>query len=393
MSVMLNHMQFVTGLAFGNGTTAQLLQFINCLVLGLGLFSIGLRYFHPIIAYIALALFIANDSVVLHSTAALVDLGAAFFSTFAIYAFLNWLEESKREWILMAGLMAGFSTAVKLNTAFLMGVLLATVFIYALYRKEFRAFWGFGACFLLTAGPWYLRNWIMIGNPVFPMYPEIFGYTFWSKDEVNSLFGFLEVQTAHERSFWAFLQMPYNMAFRMMAYIMEARYTSWLFYLLPFTVWALWVSSISRWLFFFALAHAVFWFSGVHNMRHFFPALPLYCIFIASGVLFFKKFWPELWHRFSPMVLKGIFLFAVLRSSHYAQWIITGTPLYSYHKIEGRGPFPFTDAAREKYLMKNAPAYEAIKYLNEINGPDYRVYVTYSENLVTMWMEPILGIG
>jgi hypothetical protein len=385
MSVMLNHMLFVTGLVFAEDSVAQCLQFVNTTILGIGLLAFGLRYFNYAVSGLALALFIANDSIVLHSTSALVDVGAAFFSTFAVYAFLNWMYDKSNsdnhQWALISGLMAGCSAAVKLNTAFMMGVLLICFVYFAIKKKQTRSLVLFGLSFTLIAGPWYIRNWIMIGNPVFPMFPSVFGYSLWTKEQVDSLFNFLEVQAKHERTLLGFLKIPYNMAFDMMTYGMDARYTKWYFYLLPLAAVAVYKYSVTRWVLFFTLAHAVFWFTGVHNMRHFLPALPLYTLVIASGIFVLKDLAPKLWARITPKVVMAIILLSILRSSHYAQWIITGTPIYSYHPIEGRGPLPLTDADREAHRLKKIQGLDAIRFLNENYGSKYSVFITYSESL------------
>lgn len=74
------------------------------------------------------------------------------------------------------GIFLGLSAGVKYNGLLFSVVGLAACFGISIIRKRFsiRQFATVTALFFVIASPWYLKNWMLTGNPVFPLLDNIF---------------------------------------------------------------------------------------------------------------------------------------------------------------------------------------------------------------------------
>lgn len=113
-----------------------------------------------------------------------VDIGVATFAIAGAITFFDWLQnrslKGSHSTILLAGLFAGAAAASKHSAL----PLAALIFVHLVWlvmadrrnrRSAVLAFLGFALMFLIPVAPWYIRNLIITGNPVFPFLRSIFG--------------------------------------------------------------------------------------------------------------------------------------------------------------------------------------------------------------------------
>lgn len=158
----------------GDGGTG--LIHIGYLVLLLGaLFAFSERFISRKVGWFAGTLLLAVPSFLLVSTWQYNDTALTFYTFGAFYALWLAKENLNERWFVLVGAFAGMSLGMK-YTAFTIPLALMVLMWLARKRLELKHWLLFlGACGL-TASPWYLRNWIWMGNPV---YPFIFGGKFW----------------------------------------------------------------------------------------------------------------------------------------------------------------------------------------------------------------------
>lgn len=93
-------------------------------------------------------------------------------------------ETDRRIWrrpiLWLAALMAGLALGTKL---------FAVVFVFLLWlglaaRKDWRASLIYAVLILLTGGFWYLRSWLISGDPIHPAGGSWFGYFLWNADDL-----------------------------------------------------------------------------------------------------------------------------------------------------------------------------------------------------------------
>ncbi len=117
---------------------------------------------------------------------AYVDLGATFFALGALYFFLDWALSRAPKALALTGLMLAGGMTVKMQGLALAGVImLAAAILTVLQRRGWRE-WGL-ACGLvvLLGGPWYLKSYLITGNPVYPFAYELFGGKQWTQEQAD----------------------------------------------------------------------------------------------------------------------------------------------------------------------------------------------------------------
>ena len=171
---------FGIGLAFGSDTFAQVLHLAFGGLSALTLWALARRYYDRETAWLATALFLATPLVIVWSRVANVDLPLACFLLLALLALLRAGESGitaaeARRWALLAGLFAGTALATKYQALFAVPVLgLLLAFDSLRTRREWRDILARSAAFwlaaLAVAAPWYTKNWLVLGNPIWPLF-------------------------------------------------------------------------------------------------------------------------------------------------------------------------------------------------------------------------------
>ena len=122
----------------------------------------------------ATVIFGASGLFVWEARSAFIDLGLALFSSLAVL----WATRPERAWspLVLAGLFAGLAGGTKFTG--LISVALASLsglaIVWPDWRQGLRRAVVIGGLGLLVALPWYLRNFIYTGNPIYPLANDFF---------------------------------------------------------------------------------------------------------------------------------------------------------------------------------------------------------------------------
>jgi hypothetical protein len=186
LSPALSEMLFMLGMGLKGDVLPRLLHFAYLLLILGALVAFAARYWQRRLGLLAVALFLSFPTAVQISTRAYVDSGLAFHTFAALYALLNWLSPetlhadpqqargSSRGWLVLAGLNAGAAAGIKYN-GLMSFVILGAVLAWALFRRRLSTrdflLGGLvvGALALAVAAPWYIKNIVVTGNPIYPM--------------------------------------------------------------------------------------------------------------------------------------------------------------------------------------------------------------------------------
>ena len=122
-------------------------------------------------------IFFSTPVIVRLSTTVYVDLGMAFFTTGSILAFFRWREGEYRDtkWLVLSAISMGLAVGSKYNALIAWFFLnLALVFCYSRDRRSGLSALKYGALFFLIAlsiaSPWFIRNYALTGNPIYPLH-------------------------------------------------------------------------------------------------------------------------------------------------------------------------------------------------------------------------------
>ncbi len=242
-------------------------------------------------AILSATIFYLIPSVWWISSSAKVDLGWTFFDLVAIWAFVTFLSRRGKAsvWLLVAGLMIGFSMNVKfmgiysgvLIPVFLIGVSLLRG---TSLRQTGRHLGWYLLGLLITVFPSYLYNLLQYRNPVYPLFTSLFadlwggtitqpGVALGEPNPYSGLVGYITVvwDMSLRPGFaygMSYLAGPLIIAFVPVAVLLRRR----------------WKSNLAL-LGLYSIGYSMLWFLGVQRTRHFLPALGLLSIISACGLL------------------------------------------------------------------------------------------------------------
>lgn len=121
---------------------------------------------------------------------AYVDLALGFCCSYALFAVVIADRTSSRLWLVIAGIFTGAACGIKymaLPFALLLAIYLAA------RRRSPSDLYAFAGTALLVGGAWYLRSWIISGDPFHPILGNLVGHYLWDS-------GDLAAQAAEQRT-------------------------------------------------------------------------------------------------------------------------------------------------------------------------------------------------
>ncbi|MBI5651726.1 MAG: glycosyltransferase family 39 protein [Chloroflexi bacterium] len=168
-------MLYLAAMVLKDDGASALIHFGFTLLTCGALASLCLRFFSARVGWIAIALLLSVPSFVLVSTWPYTDAALAFFTLSALSAILVATEQRGIGWYLIAGAFAGLALGTK-YTAAIVPVAMGIVYLVRQKNWAWSHLVALVGMTILFAFPWYARNWIFMGNPI---YPFLFGGRYW----------------------------------------------------------------------------------------------------------------------------------------------------------------------------------------------------------------------
>ena len=131
-------------------------------------------------------IFLSIPSVFAVSHVAYNDLFVTFFTLAAIYSFFRWSEQRLTAWLILCGIFSGSAAACKYTALLLTPLGCLGILWFASRRKTetrqaLRLLALYVAAAFIAGSPFYLKNWIVTGNPFYPFFYGIFGGRGWDR--------------------------------------------------------------------------------------------------------------------------------------------------------------------------------------------------------------------
>lgn len=377
----LVEMLFLAGMVLRGDGVTQILHWIF-LPLTLGaMLAFAARYFSWRLGWLAAALLCAMPTVLLLSTWAYNDLALTFFTFSAFVYALRARETRAMRFVILAGALCGFAFGEKV-TAFFVPAALA-VLLLRRERQALREILVFLALAFALGIPWWLRNILLVGNPI---YPFVFGGRYWDafRTAWYTRFGSGLIQRP-----WELLWVPWTMTIQgTQSGLFQGTLGPLLLALLPLNLIPARAQDIAprfvlRAMWFFAAALYLPWLLGVAQSellwqsRLLLPAFPLFALLAARGV---QKLAALEWKQFSAQRFASLVIAVILGISavSYSLALLNDGVLYY---------FLFAPAAREKYLADKLGAhYATAQWVNEYLPRGARVLFLWEPR--TYYFEP-----
>lgn len=167
-------MIYLAALAVKGDVVAKILHWsFGILTIG-AVWACARRVWNTQVAWMAAATLMAIPTWVTVMGWAYSDAALALYSFGSFYATVIAREKKSTRWVILAGAFAGFALGTK-NTAMIVPAALALL-TWRFSRQGFANAVVFCLVALGVAAPWYVRNWVFVGNPI---YPYFIGGKYW----------------------------------------------------------------------------------------------------------------------------------------------------------------------------------------------------------------------
>ncbi len=364
-------MNYLVAMLLADQIAAKLTNFAFFVLAACLVHSFARRHLAPAAALPAAVLFVTTPLVAWEAATTYTDLPLACFSLATLAATLHWLRDRNHlGWLILSGLLAGFSTSTKLNAVLFVAPVAGAIVVMSLMRRaalrdRVMPVATFGVSALLVASPWPVVRFLQTGNPVFPFLNAIFKSPLWPA--VNEWFNFARYGIG--TGLPSIVQLPWAMTFDAIKFwegsppgVLGPSLLA-VFLVIFNRRWTMPVALTTFTLTAFALA----WAFSVQNLRFFLPGVPLICILIGSLLISQDESTRPL-SRAGVLVCRGVVIV----------WMLTSLPLWlaTYWRIPERIPYGVATGreSRSSYLSRTVASYEAYQRLNASQAPN-DVYV------------------
>lgn len=178
-------MLFIIGQAFGSDSFSRLIHLTYTALWLLASFRLGQRWAGHIHAWLTVALLLSIPMLPFWASMAYTDLIWVTYELLSLFALSIWREKRQHGWLLLGGLLMGWALGSKYLALGGLGVWGLWLLAQSDRRRWKEAMINgavFGGVALAVGSPWYLKNWFLSENPV---YPFIWGGPGWDAVRLN----------------------------------------------------------------------------------------------------------------------------------------------------------------------------------------------------------------
>jgi 4-amino-4-deoxy-L-arabinose transferase-like glycosyltransferase len=337
-------------------------------------------------------IFLSTPIVVRMSTVAYVDLGLTFFTTAAILAFIHWRDGAykKNKWLFVSAIAMGLALGTKYNALIAwFFISLAVVFLYSRdTEKQWQAI-RYGAIFFLVSlivfSPWLIKNFILTGNPLYPLFNSFFqtgmgnlaadenARSMVSGDANMGMFKIREIM--YGENFWETLLIPVRFFFQGQDYsdrYFDGILNPILIILVPF---AFMKKSLYDHKLFFVLFSVFFilaaFFLDQIRIRYILPVVPILSIITAMGLINILNWRMSLSFRLRnvfAVVVLSVFIVVMSKNIFYIK---------NYYQSIAPMSYILGKESRDEFILHHDHSYAAMKYINKFTPEKTKIRLIF----------------
>jgi len=366
-------MLYIVGLALRGDVLAKGIHFVMALCILLGMWQFA-RHHISEIAFVPLALlvFYTIPSVFVTSHMAYSDLAASFYTFLALYAFVNWFSRREERWLILCGVLSGVAISTKYAALLLpfigcLGILWACRHHRASGQHALRLLLIYVTCTVVVGSPFYIRNWIMTGNPLYPFLYKIFDGRGWDPEQAR-LYDLFHHGLGMGRGLLDYLLLPWNVSVnaRMHSPQFDGVLGPVFILTLPFAIGMRKIAVGAKIAMAYCLFAFMFWASSVQQIRYLMPVFPFLAIMTAYVLSYYRR------HRAVFGVLVVLIAGSLgFNAYHIVKDVLKIRPVGVITGIEDRNGF----------LNRMIPSYAMFQYVKTHLPEDSKIFLIYMRNL------------
>ena len=276
-------MIYSIGLAFGSDSFGRLLNLVLWGLLVAGTWWTGRRYLGSQTGLpAALALLTAPGAYIASSTCVEMLWGLLLLA--GVLAFFQYLDRSDTGWLVLMGILSGLVLGTKQLAAGVPLMLGCGIAAHLLFSRRVgllemvRPLALFCATTLLVASPWYLKNWLWLGSPLYPLHTDAGAWA-----------DFYLTTAGTPKTILNLIALPLAIFFPPEEWTFSAAlpshfFLSYLFLALPAVLLAPSHRHV-RYLLLFAALFFATWAAGYQMVRFLYPVFPLLSLLVAHALV------------------------------------------------------------------------------------------------------------
>ncbi len=337
--------------------------------------------------------FFSTPAVARLSTTAYIDLGMVFFATASILAFVRWRDGSCKDtkWLALSAVCMGLAAGSKYNALIAWFFLnLMIVFYYSRDTEKGLPALQYGATFfaiaLVVVSPWFIKNYIQAGNPIYPLFDGFFkafyhhagdsgsGLAVAAKSNWTSNI-FQRREVVFGESFLETFFIPIRMFFQgqdASVQYFDGVLNPILIIMVPF---AFLTKALNRDKIFFLLFSVFFlfmaYFLTVIRIRYILPVVPFLAILSVIGIKNIVEWTGRKSSRVRRAGLIGLFAVTII--------FIAFNFLYLKNYFNEIGPVKYilNQETKDEFLSRHIGSYPAMQYINKNLPDDVRIFLMF----------------
>ncbi len=365
---LLAEMLYLVGLAAKSEVFSKVLHLSLAAILLLSTFAVARRHLGNRGGWLAGGILLGVTIYPVWGSFAYADMAWALFEFLAVAAFLEWRRAPQRQWIVVSGALAGFSMGSKYTAVALLPILLLAFLTErstSTVAERFRNALWFGGAAALVAAPWYMKNLIWAGNPV---YPFLIGGPDWPAERVAMLMAYL-------RSFGVGRSLVDTLLLPLHLYTQPAAFGTFfreidipnLLFLLALGFPFLKREHPLRPLGWMALLRFLLWAAGTQQTRFLLPLYPVLSL-LAASVLDAWLARPGPAKKWARILVPGI-----------VAGLVGFTLAFQVIYLTNTRPIPVVIGreSKDSFLERRVGDYPAVRYILSSLEPTDRVYMAW----------------
>ena len=371
---LYSEMLYAVGLALRGDVLAKGIHFVTALFILLGMWQFARQHISEI-AFVPLALlvFYTIPSVFLASHMAYSDLTVSLYAFLAVYAFVNWFRRREDWWLILCGVLCGVAISTKYTALLLpflgcLGILWACRHHQVSNRHVLRLLFSYVTCTVVVGSPFYLKNWIMTGNPFYPFLYAIFDGRGWDPEQAR-LYDLFVRSLGMGRGLWDYLLLPWNVSVN--ASMHSPQFDGILgpvFILtLPFAIGMRKIAIGVKIALVYCLFTFMFWASSAQQIRYLIPVFPFLAIMTAYVLSYYQR---------DRVAVFTVLLVIVAGSLGFNGYHV----VRDFLKIKPLNVITGSED-RDAFLNRMIPSFAMFQYINRELPEDSKIFFIYMKNL------------
>ncbi len=164
---------YSVGVGLGSDSFANLIHVSFFGLVACATYAVARRLGDGRTATVALVFLLGMPLLGIWAVHANVDLGWMAFETLSVMCVFIWYRNGSARWLVLAGSLMGFALGTKYLAATGVGTTAVLVLLNprgGTARSKLRSLGVVALATALVASPWYLKNWVWFGDPLFPYF-------------------------------------------------------------------------------------------------------------------------------------------------------------------------------------------------------------------------------